>query len=97
MTAITFGSPEARAILEADRESRYEHERETETVECHKCRADVELVYETEEWEQDEESGEWMHSSFGPGVGYCEHCRIIFCDSFDGLYAYYEKNSHEAN
>ena len=89
MTAIIFGSHEAKTILEKDCELHYERKKETETIECHKCGAEIEIIYETEEWEQDEESGDWKHSGFGPGVGYCEHCKIIFCDSFDGLYAHY--------
>lgn len=88
MTLI-FGSPEAQAVIDADKELVYETKTYTETINCHKCGKEVELTYETEEWEQHGRT--WKHSSYGPGVGYCENCHIIFCDSWDGLTAYHDR------
>jgi hypothetical protein len=85
---IIFGSPTSKDI-EADRELRYEHLSEVfATAYCPGCGKPVELVAETDAWEQDDE-GNWKHSEYGPATGFCKDCRVLIVDTFDGCYFYH--------
>jgi hypothetical protein len=53
---------------------------------CPTCDKDVELVAETEEWSEDDKTGRWLHSSYGPGMGFC--CGNLVVDTHEGTFCY---------
>lgn len=83
--AIEFGSPEAAAIIFADKRLDYEIRREVvATVAC-KCGREVELEAETDEWYHEEVDNTWRHLGFGPAQVECE-CERIYVDYWEGTF-----------
>lgn len=48
-------------------------------TDCIRCGKTVELVAETEQWEQ-RGDGSWVHSDYGPGHGVC--CGIAYLEDY---------------
>ena len=80
---IEFGSPEAQAILEADKELKYERRTQVAALVSCECGKEVELIAETEEWTESDDGESWEHSEFGPGSGQCD-CGRIYVEDIEG-------------
>lgn len=69
-----------------DEEGRQRKERCDGVARCPVCREDVMLLSDTEVWEKDEETGRWLHESYGPSQRVC--CDRLIVDYFDGCFVY---------
>lgn len=88
---VVFGSPEAAAILAANKEATHERRRRSVgSVRC-KCGRAITLWAETEEWYQLPNGKRWYHSSYGIGTGYCEPCEKLYAETLEGHCRVYQK------
>lgn len=71
-----------------DDEGTWRHrERVGAIAECPKCGEDVELVQETEEWQETREGSRvYRHAGYGPSMGEC--CDLLFADWWDGCFTF---------
>ena len=86
MMTVIFGTPEAEAIVTADKrkvEARECRRKSVGQVRC-QCRKVITLWAETEEWYQRPHGHRWYHAAYGPGVGHCEACHIFYHEDMDG-------------
>lgn len=56
------------------------------SVECPGCRLQWPLVDEVEEWTEDETTGLWLASGWGPATAQCLQCDRVFVDTFDDCF-----------
>lgn len=85
--SVIFGSPEAQAVVEADRKLWREHRTQVQAeAPCPGCGQTVQLVAETDEWIREGQT--WAHAGYGPAQGICEDCGALIVDIWDDCRVY---------